>query len=123
MSVESRLDALYKTLPGVQCRGFCKDSCGPIAASRAEVERIEKVADKRLAVGEDLTCSMLDADGRCVVYAVRPMICRLFGTVEKLKCPHGCVPERWLSEALAMRKIDAALRVGGAEVASRMKMT
>src|SRR2546429_6087610 len=32
-------------------------------------------------------------NGRCTVYEVRPMICRLWGMVEGMQCPHGCVPE------------------------------
>ena len=29
-------------------------------------------------------------DGRCSVYEHRPLICRLWGAVESLPCPHGC---------------------------------
>lgn len=34
-------------------------------------------------------------DGRCSVYVVRPLLCRLWGMVDKMRCPHGCVPSRW----------------------------
>lgn len=30
--------------------------------------------------------------GRCEVYEVRPMVCRLWGAVEGMQCPYGCVP-------------------------------
>jgi len=37
-------------------------------------------------------CPALD-EGRCTVYERRPSICRLWGVVESLACPHGCRPE------------------------------
>lgn len=35
-------------------------------------------------------------DGLCSIYSVRPYICRIWGVVKALQCPHGCIPERWL---------------------------
>lgn len=36
--------------------------------------------------------------GHCQVYSIRPLICRLWGMCDHptLRCPHGCVPSRWL---------------------------
>ena len=35
-------------------------------------------------------CRFRDSEaGRCLIYAVRPLICRLFGLVEWLPCPLG----------------------------------
>ena len=51
---------------------------------------------KRRIKSKNLDCVFLDKEAkRCKVYAVRPMICRLFGAVDhpKLTCPHGCRPE------------------------------
>jgi Fe-S-cluster containining protein len=31
---------------------------------------------------------------RCTVYEARPLICRVYGAAEGLRCPHGCTPER-----------------------------
>ena len=37
----------------------------------------------------------------CEIHEARPLICRLFGIVDidLMRCPWGCVPERWLSDA------------------------
>lgn len=38
-------------------------------------------------------CEFSDPSGpRCLIYPVRPLICRLFGIVEWLPCPAGRVP-------------------------------
>jgi Fe-S-cluster containining protein len=37
--------------------------------------------------------------GTCRVYKLRPLICRIWGTVDHplMRCTHGCVPDRWLT--------------------------
>lgn len=44
-----------------------------------------------------LTCPLLNPDGKCSVYEDRPAICRIWGAVEKMKCPHGCRPKKWMT--------------------------
>jgi Fe-S-cluster containining protein len=101
--VAAKLDALYAQLPQLDCQGLCADSCGPIPAGRSEGERMERVSGRRLEAPPVRTvidgtmevcheCSMMD-DGRCSVYAIRPMICRLWGIAENLACPYGCIPD------------------------------
>lgn len=91
-----RLDALYTELPKLECAGRCSRSCGPIGMSRVEWQRMCKTAgEERKAT--TLTCPLLE-DDRCSVYAVRPMICRLWGLVITMPCPWGCIPDRYLSE-------------------------
>jgi Fe-S-cluster containining protein len=101
--VWARLDALYAQLPGIDCQGLCADSCGPIPAGGMEQERIQRTAGRavsaapvRTVVDDTLEvcheCSML-VDGRCSVYDIRPMICRLWGLTEDMPCIYGCVPE------------------------------
>ena len=91
-----RLDALYATLPALQCQGKCQASCGPIQGSEIENDRIFLETGKVLADLNNV-CRLL-VDGACSVYAVRPMICRLYGIAREMACPHGCEPERWLTE-------------------------
>lgn len=43
-------------------------------------------------------CPALDFIGRCSVYEIRPLICRLWGVVETMKCHYGCEPERYLTD-------------------------
>jgi Fe-S-cluster containining protein len=123
---ESKLEALYATLPKINCKGKCGESCGPLLIPRIEFERIEKKvgfvqiqpeaewyitprqwfnANKADLVGlqafGNLDCRMLSSFGRCQVYAVRPLVCRLWGTMQAqypyMHCRFGCEPERWLS--------------------------
>jgi len=35
-------------------------------------------------------CPLLTADKRCSRYDMRPLLCRLYGAVEAIPCPHGC---------------------------------
>jgi hypothetical protein len=109
------LEAIYRRIPRVACRGMCQDSCGPLGMTRLERSRIVKAAG--CGTGADPathTCNMLTPDGRCGVYAVRPAVCRLWGATEYLPCPHGCRPERVLSRAEAVRILRDVAAVGGA---------
>lgn len=57
---------------------------------------------------------MLTADRRCGVYEVRPLICRLWGIIESLPCPYGCVPEGgYLPDEDGWRLLLAADLIGG----------
>lgn len=89
------LDELYAELPAIDCQRKCESSCGPIAMSRGEWQRIikRKGFEPRAT---SIDCPLLDR-GLCSVYAIRPMICRLWGVIETMPCPWGCKPERYLS--------------------------
>lgn len=54
--------------------------------------------DKTVDLGDDVTvrmCRYRDMEqGRCSVYAARPLICRLLGHVEWMPCPIEKVPRR-----------------------------
>ena len=93
------LDRLYSRLPRLDCQGMCQQSCGPINMGQAERARLTRrlgyvprwpgvVAALTMAVlGADkaLTCPLLDkGTGRCTVYAIRPMLCRLWGLVRTI---------------------------------------
>lgn len=99
-----QLQVIYDRIPKMKdCKGLCEDTCTVIPCSPFEQQRIEKKAGKpltfnTLAPGK-IRCSMLTKDGKCSVYNVRPFICRAWGTVDHpyMRCEHGCVPERWLS--------------------------
>ena len=98
-------------LPRLHCKRLCQESCGPVPMTAVEVAALQDAAGDVLEVrpafagrfllvtgGKDgLTCPALGADGACRGYAGRPMLCRLWGLVPEMACPHGCVPERWLS--------------------------
>lgn len=100
--VEQRLDALYATLPKIECQGKCVAACGPISVTPAEWRRMTEANDgvPPSYDGKRKACTLLTADGKCSVYAERPFICRLYGAVdnERMRCAWGCKPERYLTE-------------------------
>lgn len=114
------LERIYRAVPAVDCRGLCADACGPIEMSTAERARI---ADRgvrippagealtAIAEGADASCPAL-ADDRCTVYEDRPLVCRLWGAVQSMPCPHGCaVTPGLLMDAGARALIDRAERI------------
>lgn len=98
MTPDAALDALYATLPTVACQGRCQSACSLIPMSDREAARLTAatLAPPGYHVATK-TCRYLTPAGRCNVYAVRPLICRLYGVVETMPCPHGCQPDRWLT--------------------------
>jgi Fe-S-cluster containining protein len=122
------LQHIYDRIPKIECKGHCgrdrhETCCGPIACTWLEAELLEAYNGTTTAwddlggnyVKMDITalfpmmiCPHLSVSGRCNAYAVRPLICRLWGVVEKLKCPWGCQPERYLTEKESFTLLEAA---------------
>lgn len=93
----ARLDALHASLPALECRGLCADSChSHVDASDAERTRLYRRhgldLDTPTADGACPALSRSFGSGRCTVHADRPTICRLWGTAASMPCPHGCTP-------------------------------
>lgn len=61
-------------------------------------------------------CGYLNDRGRCDVYEVRPLVCRVFGASQKLPCIWGCKPRQPLlserEEGLLFLKV---LDLGGGQ--------
>jgi Fe-S-cluster containining protein len=103
----ARLDAVYATLPTIACQGHCATSCGPLALSVLERTRVQRQTPwKRLQGQTTLDCPLL-RQGRCTQYAVRPLLCRLYGVATGMPCRYGCMPERWVSDT----EVEALLHV------------
>jgi Fe-S-cluster containining protein len=95
----AQLDAIYARLPRIDCRGLCAGSCGAIILTATEAERMKQAhPDRRALKTCPIMCSYLTPRNRCAVYRARPLICRVWGLVKRMSCPHGCVPDRWLSD-------------------------
>jgi len=65
-----------------------------IGGGHLRAEQLEPFGDGMwLLVGDGGVCPLL-VEGRCSVYALRPAICRGFGSVAepRMACPFGCVP-------------------------------
>jgi Fe-S-cluster containining protein len=86
------LDDLRARIPAFRCIVGCHDCCGPVTASTEEMARlpVKSEAEHDAALAE-LSCPHLGEHG-CEVYAERPLICRLFGTTPRLRCPNGMRP-------------------------------
>lgn len=109
------LSAIHGTLPKMECRGLCQESCGPIGMSAAEASSIRRKHGSLPVMNEDLSCSAL-VGGRCSIYSDRPLICRLWGLVERMACPFGCLPEGgWLSDETAHAALSAVERLEAGE--------
>ena len=97
MTTADAIEQIYTRIPAIDCQKKCHTSCGPIMMSEAEEQRIVQQVGHRTDFLK-LTCPMLSMFGRCNVYEVRPAICRLYGVVKAMRCPHGCEPDRWLTD-------------------------
>lgn len=98
-------------IPSFTCKPGCHACCGPVPFSTAERDRVAAIRPMEqwepfvdgswipAAALQTMSCPFLTKDG-CGIYELRPTICRLFGAVDhpRLTCPHGCGPERKLSE-------------------------
>lgn len=120
------LDALYSELPSLECRGLCWHSCGPVDMSATERERIadlgvtipgytREAAERYRETGKVEACPALGPFKTCGVHPVRPMICRLWGMTETMRCPHGCRPTRELTEAEGYAFLERSREIGGGE--------
>jgi uncharacterized protein len=101
------LGQIYADVPTVNCRGKCQECCGPIIPGDAEVARIIARHGSAPNFLPNLRCDKL-LWGRCTIYADRPLICRLWGAVKKMRCPFGCTPKRFLSDREAHALMDEA---------------
>jgi Fe-S-cluster containining protein len=85
---------IYASIPGFECIEGCTDCCGPVPWSRFELKQagLSRPPPERA----DQRCPYSLA-GNCGVHQARPLMCRLFGAVEDLRCPHGRGPLELLS--------------------------
>lgn len=119
--VDAALKAIYDRIPEIpDCDGRCWTSCGAIDMSDRERQRIRQAGYRitpvnlARAMEETFYCEALTSDRRCAVYTMRPLVCRLWGAAEGLRCPYGCVPAGgYLKDDDAYRMIVEAARVGG----------
>ena len=105
---------VWAKVPLIQCRGLCSSSCGPILMSQAEYDLLRKRGHPFQPVKGCMNCPLLKEE-RCSAYSIRPLICRLWGVVDKpaMKCPHGCVPERYLSDLEGTALLTEMEQAGG----------
>ena len=92
----------------MRCDEGCGDCCGLIPCTETEFKRVERyVKEKGITPIEHTngTCPLYQ-DGKCSVYPVRPLICKLFGhsEAELMQCTRGYnvnIPEREVHRMIA----------------------
>jgi Fe-S-cluster containining protein len=111
----AQVKRMYARVPDVRCKGKCTASCFNVPLTAIEAAYLEIKYGKKFPVslhaspgeppfkfptlGANATCPFLK-DGRCTIYADRPLICRAFGhPLADLACSYGCTDE--LVDALA----------------------
>lgn len=82
-------------IPDHNCQN-CGECCGPVPASKKEIEHIRQYlkenphALSKMGKGENLTCVFRnEEEKKCLIYPVRPLVCRLMGVAKGLICTHG----------------------------------
>lgn len=121
LSKEGQMRWLYEQIPSSQCAvGDCADSCTAIAMSPLEARMVERATGLKqeafLAYLDDgcTACPLLQEDGACGAYDVRPIVCRLFGVVPEMACSTpGCKPPQVLSSAEGFAILIACGEIGG----------
>lgn len=104
---EKEIKELYEKIPPSVCGKDC---------AKCYTNIIQFTASEEKMMGGyewDGQCSHL-IGGRCSVYDRHPLICRLYGTSELLRC-EGCTPERYLSEKETEEIIHIYVRYRKAE--------
>ena len=115
-----QLKEIYDSLPRLECKGLCVDDCSKIRLSAVERALIQTatgaVPKFDTVVSKARNCPCL-VDGRCSIYDVRPLVCRLYGMVDPaaghVLCRFGCKPERYLSYDEAQALIARARKLMG----------
>lgn len=76
----------------VKCTN-CGGCCGPVFANATELDKIRAYVKEHGILPRDndpITCLFRDEEEkRCIIYPVRPMICRLMGVSKGMQCPNG----------------------------------
>lgn len=104
------------TLPKMRCDDGCGRCCGPVPVTGAEyrgiVRHMKAHGLKPMPTDESsLTCPLFDGQ-RCMVHAVRPLLCRVFGHTFMLTCPHGFnvnLPEAVIRDAVRSNGLAVGL--------------
>ncbi len=89
------LENIYRQIPKSSCPSNCGACCGILYPSLTEIRNIEQwckthgkeYEDFNMKVGLD--CLYLGEQKDCMIYSVRPFLCRILGVSTDLPCPIG----------------------------------
>jgi len=92
--IVENLEKIYLSIPGFNCK-HCHQCCGPIVWFEPEEMLIKRFLQKNKIERiiwslkefekNKMKCPYL-RDDRCIIYPVRPLVCRLQGNISNLKC-------------------------------------
>lgn len=95
----------------MQCQGKCQEACGPIVVAVNEAARMVQAGGPFVYHQDQEKCGYLGADGRCQVYDVRPLVCRLWGQTVQYPCQWGCQPKRVIGKPEATMLFQTLIRL------------
>lgn len=91
-----KLENVYSQIPISSCIDNCGECCGPIMPSLAEIRNIKDWCAEHhieykdpLDITEDGYCPYRSSEKRCLIYPVRPFLCRMLGVSVDTLCPLG----------------------------------
>lgn len=94
-----------------------------IGFTKLEAQLMTEKSGEQPTLNDDAQCGYL-SEGKCSVYDVRPAICRLFGSTEKLPCIHGCEPDNGrIPETESMKILDEIDKLNGGDRKMYSNMT
>jgi hypothetical protein len=114
--IQRLLKFWHRQIPGMSCEPGCRQCCEGDARAMLLSEWREIKHPGKYAAGPALAACPFLGDSGCEIYARRPLVCRLFGTVAPddpalvelagtfpISCPRGHYPEAPLPLAAALR--------------------
>ncbi len=119
--MKTELEKIYIKIPALKCKKKCHSSCSGIFMSNHELNIIinrlgynpfkynnaeDLYKNVKIEGLGCLKCPLLGDNNECTQYDIRPLICRLWGTLKVLRCPYGCKPVRWLKDKKARKLLD-----------------
>jgi len=100
----------YSEIPEINCAGKCGlTHCTQAVALGEEIDVLDSLSPVNEVQG---MCAFLKADGKCSIYAKRPLSCRMWGAIRIAECPHGCGNKNDLLTLEEARNIYAKINYG-----------
>lgn len=91
--ISTKLNEIYNAIPESTCPNNCGKCCGILYPSIAELRNIydwcqkHHIEYKEFPMTVGLNCPYLAQNKKCVIYPVRPFLCRILGVSIDLPCP------------------------------------
>ena len=110
--MNKELEDIYSKIPAIDCQGLCYDQCTLIIAHPVELDNIGlnphfKTLDDGKVLVHLIKQDWNDSDG-CLTC---PMLKRLYGVVENMKCRFGCKPTRYLTNKEGVALVSAVKKL------------